>query len=99
MPGIASVIEAIMWLENEGTMWRMMIRSSLAPVQTRADDEVLRAQGEEATAHHPRQPGPADEREDDGDSEIDAKGGPVVRASRRPGPSTTGWSAGSAGTR
>ena len=31
MPGTARVSEAMMWLMNEGIMWRRMMRSSLEP--------------------------------------------------------------------
>ena len=38
---------------------------------------VLLAQGQYLAAHHPRQAGPADERQDDGHAEVDADHGPV----------------------
>ena len=43
------------------------------------EDELLLAHGKEASAHGARQERPADQREDDGDAEIDPDVGPVLR--------------------
>ena len=34
--GIASVVAAMMWLTNDGTMWRKMIRDLLQPTSSAA---------------------------------------------------------------
>ena len=34
--GSASVVAAMMWLRNDGTMWRKMIRAGLAPATSAA---------------------------------------------------------------
>ena len=70
---------AMMWLKKDGTMCRKMMRGRLAPLSSAADDEVLLAQRQEAAAHDARQLGPAEDREDDGDGEIDLKTLPVAR--------------------
>ena len=49
------------------------------PRQPRGDHEVLVAHRQEFTAHHPRQSGPAHQREDDGDPEVDPQRRPVRR--------------------
>ena len=36
MAGMASVVAAMMWLTNEGTMWRKMIRDLLQPTSSAA---------------------------------------------------------------
>ena len=45
--------------------------------------EVLVAQSQEPSAHHPRQAGPAEHRDDDGDREVDLQHAPVARQERR----------------
>ena len=79
MPGIDSVSEAIRWLVKEGTMWRKMMRSSLAPASLAAMTKVLLAQRHELAAHHARQARPADEREDDHDAKVDLGDRPARR--------------------
>ena len=80
--GSASVVAAMMWLMNDGTMCTKMVRIWLQPDQPRGDDEVLLAQGQEAPAHHARQLGPAEQRDDDGDGEVDLQDRPVPRQRR-----------------
>ena len=63
----------MMWLVKEGSMWRKMIRSWLAPGEFGGDDEILLAQRQEAAAHDAREVGPADQRDDDGDGEVDLR--------------------------
>jgi hypothetical protein len=62
-----------------------MIRIWDAAGQLGGHDEVLLAEREEAAAHHARQLGPADQRDDDGDREVDLEHAPGVgRAAARP---------------
>ena len=56
-------------------MWRKMMRSARCAGELGRDDEVLLAQRQEAAAHHARQLGPADQRDDDGDGEVDLRDG------------------------
>ena len=59
--GIASVLAAMMWLVNAGTMCRSDDAQAAAPGQLRGQDEILFAQRQEAAAHLARQRRPADE--------------------------------------
>ena len=79
MPGIASVATAMMWLANDGTMWRRMIRMLLGPVEPRCGDEIFGLERQHLAAHDTRQLGPAKRGEDDGDDEIGLQRGPVAR--------------------
>ena len=79
MAGSASVVAAMMWQRNDGTMWRKMIRIRLQPGQLGGHDEVLLAQRQEPAAHDAGQLGPADQRDDDRDGEVDLDHRPVVR--------------------
>ena len=60
MPGIASVMAAMMCELNDGSMWRKMIRRSPRAGEPGRQHEILLAQRQEAAAHDPRQAGPAD---------------------------------------
>src|SRR5438874_5790096 len=51
--------------------------------QARRDDEVLLAQGQEASAHDARQLRPSQQRDDDGDREVDLEDRPLARQRRR----------------
>ena len=66
------------WLANDGSMWRRMMRSWLGARELGRDHEILLAQGEEAAAHDARQLGPADQRDDERDGEIDLRDAPGV---------------------
>ena len=54
-------------------MWRKMMRGSRAAVEARGGDEILGAQRQETAAHDAGEAGPADQRQDDGDAEIDPR--------------------------
>ena len=63
----------MMWLRNDGTMWRKMMRIWLGAGELGGHDEVLLAQRQEPAAHHAGQLGPADQRDDDRDGEVDLR--------------------------
>jgi hypothetical protein len=79
MAGIASEIDAMMWLAKA----RQHVPEDDAPfrcaVQPRRSDELLGAQAQEAPAHHARQLCPAGQRQDQRDHEVVQRGRPVLR--------------------
>ena len=83
MPGIARVTLAMMWLIKDGTMCFMMMTGSLMPSKAGGGHKIFSFEGEKAAPHHPAQPGPADERQDNGNPEIHAQGRHRQRDGRR----------------
>ena len=61
----------MMWLRNDGSMWRKMIRSWLAPASSAAMTKSSSRSDEEFAAHDAREIGPAEQRDDQRDREID----------------------------
>ena len=76
--GIASVVAAMMWLMNDGTMWRKMIRDLLQPSELGGHDEIFLLERDEPPPDDPGELGPADERDDDRDGEVDLHDVPVA---------------------
>ena len=76
--GIASVVAAMMWLMNEGTMWRKMIRDLLQPRSSAAMTKSSCLSEMNLPADDPGELGPADERDDDRDGEVDLHDVPVA---------------------
>ena len=99
MAGSARLTAAMMWERKEGTMWRKMMRMLRGAGELGRGDEILLAQRQEAAADDARKLGPADQRDDHGDGEIDlgdAPGGGQGGGQAHP---QAGWSGSSAGSR
>ncbi len=79
MAGSASVVAAMMWLMNDGTMCTKIDPHLAAADQPSRDDEVLLAEREEPPPHDAGQLGPAEERDDDRDREVDLQDRPLAR--------------------
>ena len=59
MAGSARLVAAMMWERKDGSMWRKMMRICAGAGKLGGGDEVLLAQGQEFSAHHAREIGPA----------------------------------------
>ena len=99
MAGSARLTAAMMWLEERRHHVAEDDPHLAGAGEFGRGDEVLLAQREESSAHHARELGPADQRDDHRDGEIDLGDGPGRWAARPPGPSTAGWSGSSGGSR